>query len=422
MLSLTHPYIYATIRSMPMGMVAERGTDAIVRLAIKAPKEYLVAAKARGGFKVHVLTLDFFPEEIITIGLASIFIDDAGDELVLRTAMPEAASTHSLRDALLSDWCHVYFFDEDDRELLGYEAEIRRNDEVAGRSLREAEFVEDSPKNSMRMMRGIKSQLSFERQIEGTDDNVVSFDFVAALFPDDRVVADTSAEFHSFHGGVTSNQYRRVRPAQPGLFRVLDVVRLLHHVFLPQQIHHEPFRRLGTRAKVDVLVAHADKLLFILVENGARALSRRKATAGPAEQATLAALLRATRKISTAIRFAKTQRVLNVPLSGGDVEVDVTGKTIYGLAILEELIDSWSDDYAPVVQAAASKVDAYLAPMDYGQFFELARHAGSEDDVFRYLERESCDLERLVCIATGADLSVETAQLFLPGALDDEPF
>lgn len=422
MLSLTHPSIYATIRAMSMGMVAERGTDAIFRLAVKAPKEYLVAAKARGGFKVHVLTLGFFPEEVITIGLASIFIDYAGDPLVLRTPMLEAASTHSLRDVLLSDWCHVYFFDEDDRELLGYEAEIQRKDEVAGRLLREAEFVEDTPKNAMRAMRGIKNEFPCGRLVKGTDDEVVSFGFVAALFPDDRVVADASAEFHSLHGGVTSNQYRRVRPAQPGLFQVLDAVRLLHHVFLPQQIYHEPFRLLDAKAKVDVLVAHSDKLLFIQVESGARAHSRRRATVGPAGQATLAALLSATRKLSTAIRFAKSQGVLKVPISGGEVEVNVTGKTIYGLAIIEELIDNWSDDYVPVVEAAANKVEGYFAPMDYYQFFEFARHAGGEDDVFRYLEGTSRDLTRLEYLRTRADLSAETAQRFLFGATYGEPF
>ena len=100
MLSILHPEIIPLIFDFPCGLLPLKVTNGDRSiLVVKAPKEWLLAAKANLGFKVYVAPLSISGQH--TIGLVSAFFDDAEEPLVIRTPLFDDIDTQSLRRMLL---------------------------------------------------------------------------------------------------------------------------------------------------------------------------------------------------------------------------------------------------------------------------------------------------------------------------------
>ena len=121
-LSVTNPEIMDTLVDIPGGLwPIRRGGDSRMILVVKAPREMAQTAKLRGGFRFYLVPV--YAGDVATYGLLTAFFDDNDEPLVIRTPLFNEEITRDFLSLLSSDSFYVHFFDERNRELLGFRAE-----------------------------------------------------------------------------------------------------------------------------------------------------------------------------------------------------------------------------------------------------------------------------------------------------------
>src|SRR4051794_31124257 len=122
MFSIDYPWIIPHLRQLsyglqPVYMLGEKRFT----LIIKAPKEATLTARLNNEFRIYLLGDEAGPES--HIGFVTAFFDDHGEPIVLKS--PQFAGDALLRDLsqlLGQDEFDLFFFDEQDRELMGVRA------------------------------------------------------------------------------------------------------------------------------------------------------------------------------------------------------------------------------------------------------------------------------------------------------------
>lgn len=122
MLTLTHPAVRSDLSSFRCGLVPfDKSDGGGLCLAIKCPKEAILTAKVRNGFRFYLLPIRV--QDLETHGVITAFFDDHDEPLVIRSPLFDDDFSSDILELLSKDEFEVYFFDEHDRELLGYHAE-----------------------------------------------------------------------------------------------------------------------------------------------------------------------------------------------------------------------------------------------------------------------------------------------------------
>ena len=121
-LTITNPEVVDTLADSPGGLwPIRRGGDSRMILVVKAPREMAQTAKLRGGFRFYWVPVH--AGDVATYGLIAAFFDDSDEPLAIRTPLFNEEITRDFLALLSSDSFCVHFFDEHDRELLGFRAE-----------------------------------------------------------------------------------------------------------------------------------------------------------------------------------------------------------------------------------------------------------------------------------------------------------
>ncbi|WP_060206833.1 hypothetical protein [Burkholderia cepacia] len=382
MLSFESPAMYEVVQSMAAGLCTGRGRhDGIYRLAIKAPKEFLLAAKMNGGFKIYVLPLIVDGQN--TIGLTSAFFDDEDEPLCIRTPLFDEPLSYDLRAVILSEKAFVHLFDDNDRELLGYEVAIRCSDATKARLL-SANF----PPFDLDHAREASEQLQsmFGLRTEKEDAEAAEVSFLRPLFPEDRVLIDMRPDLHAFHGSQPFSATQLVREIQPGMYQELDIIRLLHRIFSPEQIYYSPKRPEDKKELVDILVLTSTRALFLQAKDSEHTEAILRNPLGRKRKVALSSLTKAVDQVKGAVRWARMKNPSTVLVGGAEVTVDLTGHDVYGMTVVKELFTDQYKEYSEIVLPAAKAMGVPCVPMDYSEFIDFAHHAGDEDFFFGVLD------------------------------------
>lgn len=107
MLTILYPEVMQDIRLLPLGLlpIRRRDTDALA-LVIKAPKEMILTAKIKKGFKFYVVPLA--TNLGTTLGLVAAFFDDEDEPLVIKTPMFDDDLVRDLREILSYNKLDIY--------------------------------------------------------------------------------------------------------------------------------------------------------------------------------------------------------------------------------------------------------------------------------------------------------------------------
>jgi len=119
MLTVLYPQIASYIERLSIGLwplLFRNEPDP--RLLIKTTKEMLLTARVKRGFKVYVVSINLSGQD--TICLISAFFDDEDEPLVIFTPIFEDEESRKLMYILKRETLDIHFFDEHNRELLGY--------------------------------------------------------------------------------------------------------------------------------------------------------------------------------------------------------------------------------------------------------------------------------------------------------------
>ena len=352
-LTITNPEVVDTLVDSPGGLwPIRRGGDSRMILVVKAPREMAQTARLRGEFRFYWVPAH--AGDVATYGLVTAFFDDNDEPLVIRTPLFNEEITRDFLLLLSSDSFYVHFFDELNRELLGFRAE---NPEAHRfRAL-------------LNTMRFVAPTLARARQV--LDDLQVWF---AARSPSDdaatftvhlreRLFPDSLAEYVD----------------NPGDLNEPDIATALHRPFGGAHVFKNPIRADNGREFVDVLVATAKTLLLIQAKDSpstesalTRKIDRKKATAAKHVR-------RATAQLKGSINHLRSGQAIEVVTEGKRRQVAMSSRDVFGLVIVKELFDPERPVCSPPVLTAYDETGIPCLLLDHPEFQKLTFFRTSEE-------------------------------------------
>lgn len=345
MLSLLHPEVMAEVRSLPMGLLPIRvsGKENLV-LAIKAPKEMILAAKVRQGFKFYVAPLP--TNRGTTAGLVTAFFDDADEPLVLKTLLFDDDYADDLRELLSYETIEVYFFDEHCREWISVRASIFD----AGSCLTDgtALLLFEYAESHVFILHGGLDQWFGQRTAED-DARAISVNFTEALAPDDIFVLDATVGRNDYLGSKGYHHAELVRK-YPGPHQERDIALALGRTFPAERIALNPFRVDTDKELADAVVLSSRHLLIIQAKDSPNTEASLSRTLDRKRRTSAAQLSKGVGQVIGAAKFAKRNETLVLSIDGKRTEWSLAGRSLFCLVVLTELFSDSGTSYVEAVK------------------------------------------------------------------------
>ena len=377
MLTLLHPEVVPLLHDLSMGLLPLWfKNDDRPKLVIKAPKEALLAAKLNHGFKIYAAPVT--AQNKRTMGLVTAFFDVEDEPLVTFTPMFAEPWVQDLKCVLLSSALDIHFFDDNNRELLGYEANIQCSSGTR-------DFIEHTALLSFDIAsaRSSLDQMAqwFGLRTVNDDCAAISVILGASLFPEDIFIQDLRPENHSYQGSQPFSFSQLVRQ-EPGPFQERDIVQLLHRVFSPEQIYLGPLRVTDREEIADVLVVTKSRALFIQAKDSPNTeevlrnpIRRKKATAKKS-------LTKAVDQVRGALRYAKSMVPMKMLVGGKEAELMLEGLELRALIVVKELFNDEYSIYSPAVLSLAEQTQVPCIALDYTELHMYTANLSDEDLFF----------------------------------------
>ena len=358
-LSITNPEVVNTLVDFPGGLwPTRRGGDSRMILVVKASREMAQTAKLRGGFRFYLVPVH--AGDVATYGLVTAFFDDKDEPLTIRTPLFNEEITRDFLLLLSSDSFYIHFFDEYNRELLGFRAENPSAHRF--RALSDTiRFVSPTLARARRFHD--EMQFWFGARSPSDDDAAFNIRLRERLFPDS--LAD--------------------HVDNPGDFNEPDIATALHRAFGRDQVFSNPTRADNGREFVDVLVATTKTLLLIQAKDSpntesalTRQIGRKKATATKH-------IDKATGQMKGSINHLRSDESIKVITDGKRHNVSMSGRDVFGIIIVKEVFDPERPTCSPLVLTVFEETGVPCLLLDYVEFQQLTIFQSTEESLVRSL-------------------------------------
>lgn len=359
-LTITNPEIANTLVNFPGGLLpVRRGSDSRMVLVVKASRRTAHAAKLRGGIRCYLVPTDV--GGVATYGLLTAFFDDRDEPLIIRTPLFDEEITGDLLHLLSSESFAVHFFDERDRELLGFRAENpdAHRFRVRAKTLR---FV--SP--TLERARDFLDEMQFWFGVRSTSDDAAAF----TIDLRERLFTDNLAEDAD----------------NPGVLNESDIAAALYRAFGTKQVFTNPIRADNGREFVDVLVATDKTLLLIQAKDSpstesalTRNIDRKRTTA-------VKHIRKAAGQLRGSINSAQSGEPLEINTNGRRCSVSLSGRAVFGLVIVQELFDPDRPACSPFVLTLFEKTGIPCLLLDQAEFQQMVFFRPTEESVVGTLQ------------------------------------
>lgn len=360
--SVTYPEILQMLVDFPGGLLPMRyaGSSRMI-LIVKSLREYAATAQLRKSLRFYLVPLR--AGDIHTCGLISAFFDDPDEPLIIYTPLFDEELTYDIFEVLSSDSFDVLFFDEHNRELVGFHAE--NPDAPRFRSFA----------NSIRL---VPVALEVARQFH---DDMMSW--FSTRSPDDDNAAFGISLLETV---LPNNLYPEAQT--PGDFNERDIEMGLHRAFKGDQVYRNPMRANEGREFVDVLVATEKTVLLIQAKDSPiteatlnRDINRKMAT-------TAAHVKKAATQLKGSINHLRSGSSIEIITDGQRWDVSMSDREVIGLVIVKELFDPERSTRSQPVLSVSKETDIPCLLMDYREFQQLAFFRPTEESFVNTL-RES---------------------------------
>ena len=381
MLTLKHPAVVRELAQFPGGLlpVQIQGGQTNV-LVVKCPKEMILAAKVHRELRFYLVPLE--ADGVSTYGLVTAVFDDPDEPLVIRTPLLDDEFGNGIFNLLSTQIFDIHFFDEHDRELLGY----RVNNTAAGkfRSSRDKKCL--GPCTYIPSTK-IDDQMSYfvSNRSSEDDEHALIVKFEEELFPSDFMIWDTRPEDNSYKG-LKHPMFSALERENPGVFAELDIVKFLHRVFESDQIFLNPIRPDNGHEFVDVMVVTPNNLLLIQAKDSPNTEDTLRR---PIERK-ISTVVRHLRKATAQLRGSISYVESNDPFivqCGDTTHAIAAGKLkMTSLVIVKELFPTEYESYSQFAFEVFEDTDVPCFIQDYPQFHALTYHRRTEQSFFRTLD------------------------------------
>lgn len=351
--SVAYPEVLEALVDFPGGLLPMRyaGSSRMLLIA-KAMREIAITAQLRKFFRFYLVPLR--AGDVPTHGLLGAFFDDHDEPLTIRTPLFDEEFAQELFQVLSSDSFDMHFFDEHNREVIGFHAE--NPDATRFRSLA----------NTVQLLPGT---LEIGRQFH--DDMMLWFGT--------RSAADDDAAFriNLFETMPPDDLYTQSQT--PGDLNERDIEMGLHRAFSADQVYRNPARANEGREFVDVL-ATAEKTVLLIqakdspvtAETLERTIDRKKAT-------TVAHVKKAAAQLKGSINQLQSVSSLEVITDGQRWKLSTSGREVFGLVIVKELFDLDRSACSRLVLSIYEETGVPCLLLDYLEFQELTFFRRTEE-------------------------------------------
>lgn len=374
MLSMELPQVCQAILGFPFGIHCIRlAGENTSRILLKLPVSYILPAKVNRGFKIYVIPVQL--SEAATIGLMCAFFDDADSPLVSWRLLDESTETFDLLHALNGRDALVHFFDEQNRELLGYSAQIVVP-LVSKVRLEHANFLHVTHDGAHAAHENAMRWFSLRNDTDDAD--AIHIRFVDSLFPEDFVIIDARPDLYQFHGD-KGYGHTSLERSDPGPYQEVDIIQLLQRVFKPDQIYHGPKRHYDSEEIADVVVVTDSTCLLIQAKDSPnteqtlnRTLKRKKLTSKNM-------LKDALTQLSGAVKYADRYRPLRMLVDGKEVVIDVGNRNVLSLAVVRELFLDMYGEYSNQLFDFFDDIQLPCIALDYAELHQYTTFCSDEE-------------------------------------------
>lgn len=373
MFSIEEPELCKEILEYPSGIHCVRiSGESTPRIILKLPVSSLLPAKVNQGFKVYAVPVEVSGSA--TLGLMCAFFDDADSPLVSWRLLDRGDETLDLVHALTKRDVLVHLFDEQNRELLGYRAQIDIP-LIARIRLEHAGFVEITHESSHAAHE--QAMQWFGLRKEEDDAGAIQISFVEPLFPEDLVIIDARPDLYEFHGDKGCG-YTSLERIQPGPYQEIDIILLLQRVFEPEQIYHGPKRYYDGEEIADVIVITGTTCLIIQAKDSPntsqtlnRTLMRKRLTSAHMLDDALI-------QLKGAVKYIDRTRPLRMVIDGTEVIIDVGKRNVLSLAVVRELFVDMYDEYSQALFDLFNDIELPCIALDYGELHQYTTFCKDE--------------------------------------------
>lgn len=376
MLSILHPEIIPIIQDYSSGLYPIFGLGISPKLIIKTVKESILAAKINRGFKIYVCPITL--AGVDTVSLISAFFDDEDEPLVISTALFDIKLTHLLLEALNYDTLDIHFFDEHNRELLGYVSQL-----VCPSTTRDLLNNSSYCTFDLEYVKSAFNQMSvwFGNRTHEDDISAIDVRFVETIVPEGQFFIETRPEYLPYHA---SHQFSfsELERNEPGTFQEQDIARLFLKLFSRKQIYMNPLRITDNEEIADILVITEYDVLVVQAKDSPNiervlmnSIDRKKAT-------TRKALSKAVKQVSGAIGYLKSMPTLKIIINGETFEIDICKRTLRALIVVKELFKDEYSLYSPPILELSKEIHIPCIAIDYSELIDCMKHLHTEDAFF----------------------------------------
>ena len=374
MLSIEKPELCQEILSFPGGIHCIRlSGESTPRIVLKLPANYLLPMKVNKGFKIYAIPVDVSGNS--SVGLMCAFFEDEDSPLVCWRMLDSSEETSDLLYALTKREVLVHLFDDQNRELLGYRAQIDLPlmAEVRLEHARFPDFTHESFHAAHE-----QAVAWFGLRNAQDDDEAVQFTFTESLFPENLMVLDMRHELHKFHGskgfGFTS-----LEREEPGYYQEMDIINLLHRVFSPDQIYHAPKRYYDREEIADVIVITDATCLIVQAKDSPntekalnRALERKRLASNNMIKGAL-------KQLSGAVKYIDRNRPLKMLIDDQEISIDIGNRSVLSLAIVRELFIDMYDEYSQELFGFFNDIHLPCIALDYAELHSYTSFCQDEE-------------------------------------------
>lgn len=372
MISILHPEIISHIQAFEYGLmpVYLPQEDKFI-LIIKATKEGILTAGINNCFKIYPIKDN--SDETLYLGLVIGFFDDHDEPLTITTPLfSDDQMLADIKRLLSQKSFDVYFFDENNFELLGASAKNKDHERFL-KQMNDASFPRFQDIEILETWKKIGQIFSF--RTKENDINAYEIDLNDRLYPDDVMITDLRESFSGFNDRSESLAVMSLeRDGDPGPMQEKDIARLLRRVFDGRDIYLNPYRADTKKELSDVLVVTDSVMFFVQAKDSPntkdmlfRSLDRKRRTIQGHIQ-------KAVKQMRGALTHARDSQGVTILSNDKPITIPLESKQIVGLVLVKKLFD---DDYpacsAPVLKLVR-EIELPIGLLDYSQLHVLTQN------------------------------------------------
>lgn len=375
MLTVLHPAILRSVLEYPGGLLPVRHKETgKLLLIVKVQKEYILAARMKGGFSFYLAPLP--STSGLTVALITAFFDDGDEPLVIRTPLFDEPLGKGLLELLTYDEFEAYFFDEHGREWMSHQTSVHDKGSLIATG-EEFGLLTYHPQTVNSIYKNLETWFGYRTAED--DANAIKVVFEEELSPPDIFILDARHDDHDYYGsgGFSHSSLER---GNPGYFQERDIVAGLKRAFRGEQLALNPMRRDNDKEFVDVLAINHTHLLLVQAKDSPNTEASLSRTIDRKRRTSNSQIEKGVKQAKGAAAYARRHHNLELSVDKDHFDIDAGSKKIVSLVVVQEMFTDEGDAFVARYREMEGSGDVFVM-LDYAAFNSLCHEFPDEQQL-----------------------------------------